>query len=279
MKNVWRAWLSVLMCYSIAPVWAIDVAIPPMNNAPSALNYHNIPIDNVPESKEPLVDAANLGIATRSYYVQANGLNPPYFRKFNSALSRVFVRQGIAKKLLQANRILKPHGVEVLLFDGYRPIELQRELWDYFVNQAKQVLKSPTDEQCVDFAGRFCSDPRKFKKDDWHTWPTHTTGGAVDVTLREIGSGNDLYMGGIFDDASEVSYSDYYERNTGPDNSVSFAEAKRNRRLLYNAMTTAGFVNYPYEWWHFDYGTQMWVMNAHKNMHAIYGRAELPPRK
>ena len=30
-------------------------------------------------------------------------------------------------------------------------------------------------------------------------------------------------------------------------------EAKRNRALLLGAMESAGFVNYPHEWWHFSY--------------------------
>lgn len=277
MKISWRlngcSLLSMaLIC--VVPALADEQAIPLMNKAPTALNYHQIPIDNAADSKEPLVDVSKFGLAARSYYAQK--LNPPYFHKFNSALNKLFVRQGIAKKLVEVNRILQPHGVEILLLDGYRPIELQRELWSYFMSQAKQVLHSPSEEECVEFAGQYCSNPNSFKKDDWHTWPTHVTGGAVDVTLREIGSQKESFMGGIFDDASEVSNSDYYEKNLGPTNSASFAEARRNRRLLYGAMTAAGFTNYPYEWWHYDYGTQMWVMNGGNSKHAIYGRADTP---
>lgn len=277
MSNRWRnsGWLSLALSAIVIQAIFAEPAIPPINDAPSALNYHHIPIDNnSSETHEPLVDAGKFGIAASSYYARSNGLNPPYFHKFDSALSRVLVRQGVAKKLSEANRILKPKGVEILLLDGYRPIELQRELWDYFMRQARTTLKNPSEEMCVQFAGRYCSDPRTFRKDDWHTWPTHATGGAVDVTLKEISTGKELFMGGIFDDASEISYSDYYEHNNGPDNSASFAEARRNRRLLYNAMTEVGFTNYPYEWWHFDYLTQMWVMNGGKRPQASYGLAD-----
>ncbi len=277
MKISWRlggrVLLSMALCF--APAFAVEQAIPLMKDAPTALNYHHVPIDNMAESNEPLVDVSKFGLSARSYYAQ-DKLNPPYFHKFNSALNKVYVRQGVAKKLAEANKTLKPNGVEIVLLDGYRPIELQRELWSYFLGQAKQVLKNSSEEACVEFAGKFCSNPGPFKKDDWHTWPTHVTGGAVDVTLREIGSQRELFMGGIFDDASEVSNSDYYEKNLGPSNSASFAEARRNRRLLYSAMTTVGFTNYPYEWWHYDYGTQMWVMNGGKSKHAIYGRADTP---
>jgi D-alanyl-D-alanine dipeptidase len=33
-----------------------------------------------------------------------------------------------------------------------------------------------------------------------------------------------------------------------------------NRRLLYWTMREAGFTNYPYEYWHYDYGDQMYVL-------------------
>ncbi len=272
-------WLSTMLLLSVSCATALEPAIPLIDNAPSALNYHHIPIDSKSKkAHEPLVDAGAFGIASSSYYARGDGLNAPYFRKFDSALSRVFVREGVARKLAQANKILKPKGVEILLLDGFRPIELQKELWDYFMQQARKSLTNPTEDACVQFAGRFCSDPRPFKKDDWRTWPTHTTGGAVDVTLREIATGKELNMGGTFDDASEVSRTDYYECNAVAD-ATSAAEARRNRRLLYGAMTAVGFANYPYEWWHYDYGTQMWVMNTHKNQQAIYGRAELSLRK
>lgn len=30
-------------------------------------------------------------------------------------------------------------------------------------------------------------------------------------------------------------------------------------------MVEAGFASYAYEWWHFDLGTQMWVVNGGRN--------------
>ena len=29
--------------------------------------------------------------------------------------------------------------------------------------------------------------------------------------------------------------------------------------MLYNVMTAAGFANLPSEWWHYDYGDNMWA--------------------
>jgi D-alanyl-D-alanine dipeptidase len=35
--------------------------------------------------------------------------------------------------------------------------------------------------------------------------------------------------------------------------------ARANRDLLISAMTTAGFVNYETEWWHWSYGDRYWA--------------------
>ena len=44
-----------------------------------------------------------------------------------------------------------------------------------------------------------------------------------------------------------------------------------NRRLLYHVMVSAGFTNYPDEWWHFDYGNQNWALMSGRKA-AVYGR-------
>ena len=90
------------------------------------------------------------------------------------------------------------------------------------------------------------------------------------MTLRRVDTGELLYMGSIFDDASDISITRHFE-NYQPvvkadaahksDEPASSIEARRNRRLLYWVMRTEGFANYSNEWWHFDYGNQMWIQN------------------
>ncbi|WP_395142979.1 M15 family metallopeptidase, partial [Armatimonas sp.] len=46
-----------------------------------------------------------------------------------------------------------------------------------------------------------------------------------------------------------------------------------NRRTLYGAMIEAGFVNYPNEWWHFEFGTRRWAGGRGMKV-ALYGSAE-----
>jgi D-alanyl-D-alanine dipeptidase len=47
-------------------------------------------------------------------------------------------------------------------------------------------------------------------------------------------------------------------------------KARTNRAVLAEAMSTAGFVNYPTEWWHWSYGDRYWALISGEE-HAVYG--------
>jgi D-alanyl-D-alanine dipeptidase len=246
-------------------------AIASIDTTKTALDYHEITIDLTGSAnQQKLVDLAQYGVAYKSAYARALA---PYYRVFTSALASVYVREGVAEKLSDVNRILKAYGCEVLALDGYRPIALQDELWNHFIEKGRQILPGSSEEELVAFAGLYCSDPRRFNPTNYRTWPIHNTGGAIDLTLRSLADSQELYMGGIFDDADEISWTRYYE--DPQKTSQSALEARRNRRLLFHSMGAAGFANYHCEWWHFDLGTQMWVINGGHQGHAWYGRAEL----
>jgi zinc D-Ala-D-Ala dipeptidase len=46
--------------------------------------------------------------------------------------------------------------------------------------------------------------------------------------------------------------------------------ARRHRDILASAMDTAGFVNYPAEWWHWSYGDRYWAFQTGRST-ALYG--------
>jgi D-alanyl-D-alanine dipeptidase len=70
----------------------------------------------------------------------------------------------------------------------------------------------------------------------------HNQGVAIDLTVVELASGRELDMGTPFDEFSSRSHT---ANATG-----AVAE---HRRLLGEAMSAEGFVNYVSEWWHFSY--------------------------
>ncbi|MBP6594007.1 MAG: D-alanyl-D-alanine carboxypeptidase family protein [Candidatus Obscuribacter sp.] len=248
-----------------------NLAIPTSSTTKSALDYHQIPIDlDSKGNQEPLVKVSDYGIKSRSAYAHKLA---PYHHSFTKALPVPLLRETVATKLAQVNSQIKSYGVELLVLDGFRPIELQQELWDHFIEIARQIMPDAKDQELVAYVGQYWSDPRHFKEDDYRTWPTHNTGGAVDLTLQDVDTGQDLFMGSVFDDVDSVSSTRYFEDLTMT--SLSALEARKNRRLLYHAMTSSGFLNYHHEWWHFDYGTQMAIMNGSQETIASYGRATI----
>ena len=92
----------------------------------------------------------------------------------------------------------------------------------------------------------------------------HTTGGAVDVIL--------VYRGKEVDCGSP--YLEFTAKTPTWSRELSYSQ-RRNRFILYNAMTQAGFVNYPLEWWHFCYGDKMYAAYKFEKK-AFYGKAEIP---
>ncbi|HEY9777102.1 MAG TPA: M15 family metallopeptidase [Planktothrix sp.] len=243
--------------------------ISPATTSKSALDYHLIPIDlNGADNGEPLVQVHEFGIKSRSAYALSS---PPYHHSFHNAQQVPLLRETVARKLTDVNGRLAPYGVQVLVLDGFRSVALQQELWSYFIEVARALMPAATEVELVAYVGQYWSDPREYDSDDYRTWPTHNTGGAVDLTLQYLESGQDLFMGSIFDDSHPVSSTRYFENDKLC--SLSSAEARKNRRLLYHAMHDCGFHNYHHEWWHYDFGTQMAIMSGAPEKIARYGLA------
>lgn len=248
--------------------------LPPPLSQVDTDEYQTVEIDSsAAEFNEKLVNLAHYGVRSASFYGRSDGLNAPLFKAFRSGLKHAYLRQSVARKLRAANKLLAPYGMAVVVLDGFRPVSLQSELWNWMLSRAQALFPQGSASDWEAYALRYASNPTNFRIDDPKSWPTHATGGAVDLTLEEVVSHKRAYMGGIYLDSTDVSTTRYYE-NADQDSS-SHAEARRNRRLLFWAMTTVGFVNYAFEWWHYDYLTQASVMNQGmpEGLKAHYGLA------
>lgn len=216
-----------------------------------------------PVSTEPGVDVAEAGLKSGRYYSRLDGLNWPYNRPLFDDC-RSFVRQTVAGMLSEANEALAPYGVELLVLDGLRTLEEQTRLWRFFEDVVATLLPTLDADARRGLARQYCFDPTSFDATRPETWPVHMTGGSVDVTLVRRGTDDEVFMGGLFDDPSAVSTTAYFEAtalrtsaDVGASSSVEFARLAR--RLLVHSMEDVGFVNYPGEWWHFDFGTALWA--------------------
>ncbi|RQS71244.1 dipeptidase [Burkholderia sp. Bp8963] len=95
----------------------------------------------------------------------------------------------------------------------------------------------------------------------------HPTGAAVDLTLQHV-DGSLVDMGGVMNATDDESSGTCYTQNA-----FISREAARHRQIVFDAMTAAGFVNYPSEWWHWSYGDRYWAV-CEKQPHALFGPVE-----
>lgn len=114
-------------------------------------------------------------------------------------------------------------GYRIKIWDAYRPLSVQRILWQAFPD------------------GRYVSNPDPLPPaGGWKA--RHYNGMAVDLTLVDA-DGDELLMPTGFDDFNEKAAIDYPEMT---------AEARQNVQYLMEVMESVGFKNTPTEWWHFN---------------------------
>lgn len=172
----------------------------------------------------------------------------------------IYIRESILKKL---NFILTqlPEEYSFLIFDGFRTIETQYSLFEHIYNEQKRLHPEHSDEEIFQRTKRFVSHP-----DDANRYPVllHNSGGAIDLTLCV--NGTPLDMGTLFDEVSPLSQTNWFDQIQKESSHFSekkWTEIQKNRRLLFNSMKLAGFVNYSPEWWHYDLGDCLWAQEFH----------------
>jgi D-alanyl-D-alanine dipeptidase len=240
--------------------------IPDMEPLRQKRGYRSYPIDATqPLYNEPLVDIATLGIEGLNHYSHAD--NPPYYHKFVGAIDQLYLRKTVAMKLAEVDKRLRENGIKLFVYDAYRPTEVQAYAHDVWMPaHLKKTNPELEGAALVAAVEKFWAAPTT----NPNSPAPHKTGGAVDLTVIDMKTGQALPMGTAFDETSELSQPDSLEAQE-----VSDPEVVANRRILYWAMVEAGFASHPREWWHFSYGDQLWAQLTEAKV-ALYGSAELP---
>jgi len=189
---------------------------------------------------------------------------PMYFQQKLTSDNSMQLREGAVEALIKAKRHL-PNGWDFLIWDGYRPLNLQQKLYDDLTvlrrNEHPEWDSSKLAEEVEKFVKYASHDPS-------HPSP-HNTGGAVDLTIINS-EGKELDMGTSFDEFTEKSYTwgeDDEARGITPSQS-------ENRKILREILATEGFGPYQWEWWHFNFGNIGWAEHYDKDV-AFYGSLEL----
>jgi len=130
---------------------------------------------------------------------------------------KAFLRKPAADSLLKIQRLLAEKGLGIKIYDAYRPYA--GTLYFYEVYPDTTFVAAP-----------------------WKG-SIHNRGCAVDLSLINLATGEELLMPTPFDDFSPAASHNYMELD-----SVKIA----NRAVLFNIMTENGFTFYEHEWWHYN---------------------------
>lgn len=166
----------------------------------------------------------------------------------------VKVREGVAMRLGYAASLL-PSGIRLHVVEGYRHIQEQRRIIERYRAQLVDTYGALAPDELESLSSRYVA-PLDVAP--------HVSGSAVDLTLADR-DGRPLDLGSPFDANPEDSNGACYFAAPG----IS-REARERREVLAGVLTTAGFVNYPTEWWHWSYGDRYWALSLGQP-HAHYG--------
>lgn len=159
-------------------------------------------LDYVPQARQALP------------YATADNFTGQVIYQFKDA----YLRYGTIKKLAAVAQELEKQGLGLLIWDGYRPVYAQAELFE--------ACPDPT----------YVSPPGVGNQN-------HCRGRAVDLTLVNLETGEELEMPTGFDDFTAYADRDYSDVSK---------TAAANARILEEVMTKHGFKGYSKEWWHYN---------------------------
>jgi zinc D-Ala-D-Ala dipeptidase len=202
---------------------------------------------------------------------------PAYHRRgFTTADPSIYLRSGVIDALCAASTTL-PKGMKLVIYDGFRSLETQKEIADRFASTLSKACMS--DDERAATISRFVTPLPHTEEEYRSSPPAHSTGGAVDVGLVHS-DGTSIDLGADFDQFDEIAATNYYEARCQNGACTGDDSAKRDRRrILYWAMISAGFVGYPAEFWHFEFGTRR-AAAIHGGFIAKYGAiAPWPPKE
>ena len=146
-----------------------------------------------------------------------------------------------ARALKRVSNEMNVYGYRLKIFDAYRPANAVRQfvLWgiEDMDIRMKPYFYPSLEKQELFRLGYIASQS------------SHSRGSAVDLTLLDMKTGQELDMGSPFDLFSEVSH---------PDSREVTAEQYDNRMLLQSVMVRNGFKPLDCEWWHFMLADEPW---------------------
>lgn len=167
-----------------------------------------------PEKKLVDLEKAIPGIVLDIRYATANNFTGEKIY----TLAKAYARKPVAESLRKIQADLKPQGLGIKIFDAYRPYKATVKFYEVYRDTT--YVASP------------------------YSGSRHNRGCALDLTLIDLKTGDELKMPTGYDSFSKAAW---------PSTPVKDPVVRKNRMLLINAMQKHGFRVNSSEWWHFDF--------------------------
>ena len=139
-------------------------------------------------------------------------------RMYPRGLNKTYLRKKPATALAHVSVELAAMGIGLKVWDAYRPYSVTQKFWTLIHDE------------------RYVANPAKGSG--------HNRGIAIDLTLIDLKTGEELNMPTKFDDFSEKAHHGF--------NDIDTTQLK-NRELLKNTMEKHGFLKFQTEWWHYSW--------------------------
>lgn len=147
-----------------------------------------------------------------------------------------YLRAGVAQALLKAAEYFNKMGYTLKVESTYRSLEEQKQRFTARYLEMKNKFPEKTKDELLQAANTFTAGVPIFA--------AHTAGAGVDVTLLDL-QNNPLEFGVPYKFGGIESITDYPHLSK---------KVKSNRKLLNDSLEKFGFINYPFEYWHYNIG-------------------------
>jgi D-alanyl-D-alanine dipeptidase len=177
-------------------------------------------------------------------------VDPRYYQAgYVGALAESYARATVARRLVTAAGFLPPDW-RLVIFDAWRPQAVQQQLFDTYLARLRAEQPTAPEALLCEQAARNVAPPSA----DPASPSPHSTGCVIDLSALDA-HGQPIDMGTEFDAFDARAHTRYFEGRVeaGPSLTPGEQAYLRHRRVLYHALRAVGFVNYPQEWWHYEY--------------------------
>ncbi len=206
---------SLFLLFSLIGCKAVDASKRKDALKSNYLKGNSIAIENVSDTT-----FVNLKSVSKEFIVDMKYASEDNFMKqIVYDCGDCYLRLKTIKKLIEVNTEFLKEGYRIKIFDCYRPLDIQKKMWDIVPN------------------ADYVADPKRGS--------VHNRGGAVDITLVDK-DGKELDMGTPFDFFGEEA--SHHFQNLSD-------EVKKNRLFLKEMMLKHNFKSFDSEWWHYNLAT------------------------